>query len=1087
MKKIKLFLLAILWMGGIGVKGQDILAKWNFEDQSKRDQITDHLTFLTSPYTVDEGTLSNVNFYSIELYGGSMFYDWVNGSGGSGTFAPNTRSWDHGTMNKFWQISFSSLDYQRLTISSRQQSSSTGPRDFKLQYSLDGLNWTDVPGANILVANNFTSGVLENINLPEECDNQSEVFLRWIMVNEISVAGGTVGSTGTNRIDDIIIWGFKICGSESFANATLTGNYSDGSFFGDDGIIWHYSHSRNEYIYPISGKGLMLRDASVSRLESGTISGGISSFSLLMRKAYSNNNPRQLGLYINNQLVGISEVFGIDEPDETIYTFEVTDINIPGDFFVTIKNVGSTSMERQTVIDNISWTCYELPECITTNHFFRSAQSGTWENNETWEVSLDGINDWSLGLCPPDYRAAGINVRNEHQVNINQDLYINKTIVEPGALLRYGGGKLHIMNHVGPGLIVYGMFEHDFNILPRIFGQVEIRTGGVLSVSRAISGIAEFYVGNESTGKIRYHDRSVFEWNNATLFSTSGQTFFPDVALEDIPIFRIKTAPTQSIGGAGQTMINGLLEANANLEWRGSGPKTFRNGITGTGNITQATTSGPFVITGMNAQLTGPGILQLNANGLQINGNVSMGSNKTIAGGPVTINGSLHAGTFALTLGGSLSVGASGSLSMADATLILNGDATQSLLLTQPLTLNGLTVFNPAGVNANQNITIRNNLVMNGGSVEVGENILTLGISGVQTGSLTRTSGAVNGKFQRWIPSVVSADDVLFPVGKGTRYVPVRLRFLIAPAAGTLTGEFISIIGDNTQYYGNLPIQDGDLTIDNLSSAGYWIIDAGDGFGPAPYEIAVFPDDVMQFGLNSPERARIVKRVGEFEPWEIAGSFQTGEVTQIRHTNVNSGFSQFALGGNMSDNPLPVELLRFEARNLSDKVLLEWSTATETNNDHFIVERSTDMHEIVPLGKVAGAGNSNNILHYLFTDQDPLAGINYYRLKQTDFDGTFEYSDWIAVHLQEEPSDFFRILHVVQKNDKVKLAVKTRDGARINISVSDIHGRVMCRSEFTAISDVVRYEFDPVASGVLIVTVADGYSRMTEKLLIVPR
>jgi hypothetical protein len=146
-------------------------------------------------------------------------------------------------------------------------------------------------------------------------------------------------------------------GMETFDNSNATGSYADGNFIGNNGIEWFYYHSRDDGGYPIEGKCLMLRRASDSKLESGLIPGGIGSFSMQMRKAYTATAPRQLELYINGDLMGTSIEFGTASgADPTIHVFEVADINIAGDFIMMIKNVGSTTTNRQTVIDNISWT-----------------------------------------------------------------------------------------------------------------------------------------------------------------------------------------------------------------------------------------------------------------------------------------------------------------------------------------------------------------------------------------------------------------------------------------------------------------------------------------------------------------------------------------------------------------------------------------------------------------------------------------------------------------------------------------------------------------------------------------------------------
>lgn len=98
----------------------------------------------------------------------------------------------------------------------------------------------------------------------------------------------------------------------------------------------------------------------------------------------------------------------------------------------------------------------------------------------------------------------------------------------------------------------------------------------------------------------------------------------------------------------------------------------------------------------------------------------------------------------------------------------------------------------------------------------------------------------------------------------------------------------------------------------------------------------------------------------------------------------------------VTPNPLPIELLSFSVNAGTESVLVSWETATETNNDFFTIERSTDVQNWEILGYVDGAGNSNRPLSYSFTDSRPLDGISYYRLKQTDYDGQYEYFGPVA-------------------------------------------------------------------------------------------
>jgi hypothetical protein len=100
--------------------------------------------------------------------------------------------------------------------------------------------------------------------------------------------------------------------------------------------------------------------------------------------------------------------------------------------------------------------------------------------------------------------------------------------------------------------------------------------------------------------------------------------------------------------------------------------------------------------------------------------------------------------------------------------------------------------------------------------------------------------------------------------------------------------------------------------------------------------------------------------------------------------------------------PLPVQLLSFSAQKEGDKqVVLTWQTASEINNNYFDVERNTNGSAFQKIGTIAGAGNSTALLNYTFNDEYPGPGINYYRLKQVDYDGNYTYSGIKAVRFNQ--------------------------------------------------------------------------------------
>jgi hypothetical protein len=100
-------------------------------------------------------------------------------------------------------------------------------------------------------------------------------------------------------------------------------------------------------------------------------------------------------------------------------------------------------------------------------------------------------------------------------------------------------------------------------------------------------------------------------------------------------------------------------------------------------------------------------------------------------------------------------------------------------------------------------------------------------------------------------------------------------------------------------------------------------------------------------------------------------------------------------------SPLPVEWLNFDVKPMGNTVLVSWSTASETGNDHFIVERSKDLQSPTEdIGLVQGAGNAVQVNQYTFSDVKPYPGLSYYRIRQVDFDGEETVTAWKAVEFK---------------------------------------------------------------------------------------
>ena len=124
----------------------------------------------------------------------------------------------------------------------------------------------------------------------------------------------------------------------------------------------------------------------------------------------------------------------------------------------------------------------------------------------------------------------------------------------------------------------------------------------------------------------------------------------------------------------------------------------------------------------------------------------------------------------------------------------------------------------------------------------------------------------------------------------------------------------------------------------------------------------------------------------------------------------DDGFGFSCVGGVGTEVPLPIELINFMAYVRNDWVYLEWQTASEINNNYFTIERSIDAVNFKPIGTKQGAGNSSTLQYYNYIDsilnlKPQTSNILYYRLKQTDFDGQYEYSAIRAVNIKQNTAE----------------------------------------------------------------------------------
>ncbi len=150
-------------------------------------------------------------------------------------------------------------------------------------------------------------------------------------------------------------------------------------------------------------------------------------------------------------------------------------------------------------------------------------------------------------------------------------------------------------------------------------------------------------------------------------------------------------------------------------------------------------------------------------------------------------------------------------------------------------------------------------------------------------------------------------------------------------------------------------------------------------------------------------------------------------------------FSPWAI--TQSSDPLPIKLLAFNAVCTGNKVDLDWATASETNNDYFTVEKSIDGVDWEFVLNMNGAGNSNNILYYKTSDDQPFAGNSYYRLKQTDFNGAFTYSNIAAVDCITNQAFKFESAYYSTTANEIILLFNATAGDHYTYSLMNLTGQ----------------------------------------------
>lgn len=342
---------------------QQTLASWEF-------------TALPTQMTATGGTQKDGSATYLTSNTGKT-YEYATGS-------LKTTGWDSGANSKYWEISLSSKGYESLKLSAQTRSSKTGPRDWKVQYSTDGVQFTDVTGSTYVIGGGNAATPLEtllnwmpDLTLPVEASNQDILRIRFVMTSNKTLQDADLASTGVSNINNVFVKGTPVTDA-----STVNGVVAE----------------------PVSGSTVALGQAlSLSSETAGAvikykINGGD-------EQTYDTNNKPKLGV-LPATVVAYATKSGLADSVPT--TFQYTQATVDsvaakpnggsvkiGDL-ITLKCATSDSHITYSIDDGATWNDYSTPFAVTklpVTVLAKASAQGKLDSAQASFVFNERVND----------------------------------------------------------------------------------------------------------------------------------------------------------------------------------------------------------------------------------------------------------------------------------------------------------------------------------------------------------------------------------------------------------------------------------------------------------------------------------------------------------------------------------------------------------------------------------------------------------------------------------------------------------------------------------------------------------------------
>ncbi len=365
----------------------------------------------------------------------------------------------------------------------------------------------------------------------------------------------------------------------------------------------------------------------------------------------------------------------------------------------------------------------------------------------------------------------------------------------------------------------------------------------------------------------------------------------------------------------------------------------------------------------------------------------------------------------------------------------------------------------------NENTTCNNLTMLNGLGIDIAEN-QTLTING----TATFTNGVINGNVIFGSSATVSgasasshvdgivtksgaANGFTFPTGSNGNLGKVEVTD--GSATNVSVQYFSNPAGFGTNdlpRWWNAADMSGENPFNHVSNVEYWKISSNETI-TANFVAEASTD--MHFNSETAEEDRIPANIQmafyDNNRWTNVGgsasidgntlSINGAEIPASATRGISGNYTTF--GSKSKSTVLPIELVSFTANCNGRSALIEWTTATEKNNDFFVLERSHDAVNFKEIARVAGAGNSIEPISYAYTDFGVRNGNNYYRLVQVDYDGTSTASEIIVANCLGTDGEPEVLAYPNPFGDDITLRFENFGNIQATVEVYDMLGRMV--------------------------------------------